>query len=190
MIQKYEDWKLNEGDLVEINKEMKGFDELKNTINDIVRYETEKLDELLDKIIKLVSQKEIDFIRWKDSPLMINKEGDSIEMEATIDMRFKNRDREDFEETYASRFDPTDWKGTYIANSYEDAVKEVDQILEEIKIKFKVDCRSISNSYKKEVLLPELRTKVIVSVKSVLASIITNYSQENRGRIGSKKFGL
>jgi hypothetical protein len=191
MIQKYKDWSiLNESDIVEIDKEMKGFNKLKSTIDSIVEHEIIKLDELLDKIARFINLKEIDFIRWNDSPLTVNEEGDSITIEINIAMRFKNREREDFEETFASRFDPVDWKGTYIADSYEDAIKEVNQLLEEVKAKFKVDYQLLDSSFKKEALLPELRTKITISMKSILASIITTYLQDNRGKIQGKKFGL
>ena len=191
MIQKYKDWSiLNESDIVEIDKEMKGFTKLESTINSITEHEIIKLDELLDKIARFINLKEIDFFRWNDSILTVNGEGDSIVINVTISMRFKNREREDFEETFASRFYPADWKGIYIADSYEDAIKEVNQLLEEVKAKFKVDYQLLDSSFKKEALLPELRTKITITMKSILASIITSYLQDNRGRIGSKKFGL
>ena len=193
MIQNYSQWNINENNsqILEIG-EMKGLEELKKNINTIFSSEVDKLSYMLKEVHKLVDTQGVDFIYWSNSPIFLSSEGTSLNFSVHIDIRYKNTAREDFEEKF-SKFDPNDWKGVYIAESYEESLEKVTQILEEVKKKFSLEYKIMKAGVKpnrKDALLPENRVDILLSKENLLGKFLSAYNEENKVKLTGKKYGL
>lgn len=186
MIQKFEDWKLNEG-VVDVKKSYDAIHELKSTLRNIVSEEIDNLENLV-KNFRIEFQKLGIEFWWNKVDIL---EDSTIGMHGKIEIYFKNREKKDFQEAFAKFYDPNDWKGVHISESiddaHEDLKKMIDEISREMYISYKI---GESRIYRPQATIAQVAIEVVVFKKNLASDFINIYAKTYSGSLAAKKYGI